>query len=252
VSCPGADPRTVTVEDAPREQPSHAAAGPDRESQRWLRRLRSDGSKREAALAELHRLFVRVAHGEANRRRGSLPDAVAADLDDLCLQAADDALVAVVAKLDRYAGRSRFTTWAMKFVLLETSMRLRRHAWRGRPVKLDDEAWTRIGDPGAASPQPSTSWCSPPQAPCSARRRGPRGARMTDALLRSLLGHAGADPGCDAAFELMDRYVEAQLAGQDADARFPGVAAHLRNCAACREDAGALHRAAARCSRRPS
>ncbi len=125
----------------------------DPESRLWLRRLSATGPERDAALADLHRLFVRVAHAEANRRRPSLPDAVVADLDDLCLQAADDALVAVIAKLDTFAGRSRFTAWAIKFVLLETSVRLRRHAWRGRPVELDDDAWSRLADTTATSGQ---------------------------------------------------------------------------------------------------
>ena len=128
---------------------SRAKPPADPESQEWLRRLRADGAEGDRAQADLHSLLLRVAHGEANRRRGTLPDAVLADLDDLCTQAADDALLAVVTKLDQFAGRSRFTTWAIKFAMLETSVRLRRHAWRGRPVFLDDDAWQRVPDRGA-------------------------------------------------------------------------------------------------------
>jgi hypothetical protein len=58
-----------------------------------------------------------------------------------------------------------------------------------------------------------------------------------------LLGHPGHDRGCDAALEVVDEYVEAQAAGDDADARFPDVAAHLRDCAACREDTAGLRAA---------
>jgi RNA polymerase sigma-70 factor, ECF subfamily len=123
----------------------------DDESEAWLRRLRAQGAERDRALAELHALLVRVAHAEARRRRWALPDAVLADLDDLCLQAADDALVSITARIDRFAGRSRFTSWAIKFAIFELSTRLRRHAWRGRPVKLDDEAWSRLPDAGAAT-----------------------------------------------------------------------------------------------------
>lgn len=125
----------------------------DAESEDWLRRLRGDGAERERALADLHRLLLRVAHAEAQRRRGTLPEPVVADLDDLCLQAADDALLSVTAKLDDFAGRSRFTTWAIKFAIFEVSTRLRRHAWRGRRVRLDDEAWTRLPDSRAATAQ---------------------------------------------------------------------------------------------------
>lgn len=128
-------------------------SGPDAESREWVRRLGARGTERDRALADLHAILLRVSHAEANRRRASLPDAVVAELDDLCLQATDDALERVTAKLDGYAGRSRFTTWAIKFVLLTTSVALRRHAWRGRPVKLDNDAWARLVDARAAHPQ---------------------------------------------------------------------------------------------------
>jgi RNA polymerase sigma-70 factor (ECF subfamily) len=68
------------------------------------------------------------------------------ELDDLTQQAADDALVAVLAKLDGYRGASRFTTWAYKFAVLEVSVKLQRHAWRGLalPTADDDPAWDRL------------------------------------------------------------------------------------------------------------
>jgi RNA polymerase sigma-70 factor (ECF subfamily) len=68
------------------------------------------------------------------------------------MQAADDALVAVLAKLDHYRGASRFTTWAYKFALLEAGVRLRRRAWQGREVVLEPEAWPSFSD-GRASAQ---------------------------------------------------------------------------------------------------
>ena len=52
---------------------------------------------------------------------------------------ADDALVAILRKLDDYRGDSRFTTWAYKFALLEASVKLRRSAWQGREVPLEAE-----------------------------------------------------------------------------------------------------------------
>jgi hypothetical protein len=44
------------------------------------------------------------------------------------------------------------------------------------------------------------------------------------------------DPGCEATLEVLDLYVEADLAGRDPARRFPGAAAHLRSCPACRKD----------------
>jgi hypothetical protein len=54
--------------------------------------------------------------------------------------------------------------------------------------------------------------------------------------LTDLLAVDPEDPGCDAGFEIIAQYVELELAGEDAAARFPGLAAHLRSCPGCRID----------------
>ena len=54
--------------------------------------------------------------------------------------------------------------------------------------------------------------------------------------LRRLLGPEGPEVGCDACFDELDRYVELELAGEDADAAIPGLRAHLEGCPACREE----------------
>ena len=118
----------------------------DRESSEWVRDLGATGSAREDAVKRLHALLVRVARGEAARRRSMLPSRVMDDVDDICLQAASDALMAVLAKLDTYRGAARFTTWACKFAIYETSSRLRRHAWRARNVESDHTIWDRLPD----------------------------------------------------------------------------------------------------------
>ena len=51
-----------------------------------------------------------------------------------------------------------------------------------------------------------------------------------------LLGPAGPEIGCDACFEELDRYVELEIAGENADAAVPGLRAHLDGCPACREE----------------
>jgi hypothetical protein len=55
-------------------------------------------------------------------------------------------------------------------------------------------------------------------------------------VLGRLLGPAGPDVGCDVCFEELDRYVELEVAGQDADAAIPGLRVHLDGCPACREE----------------
>jgi hypothetical protein len=54
--------------------------------------------------------------------------------------------------------------------------------------------------------------------------------------LGKLLGPPGLDVGCEVCFDQLDRYVELELAGKDADAAIPGLRAHLEGCPACREE----------------
>ena len=54
--------------------------------------------------------------------------------------------------------------------------------------------------------------------------------------LGRLLGGARPEIGCDECFAQLDRYVELELAGTDANAGFPGLRAHLDGCPACREE----------------
>jgi RNA polymerase sigma-70 factor (ECF subfamily) len=79
----------------------------DPESREWLRSLRDEGG----------------------------------DLEDIANQAADDALMGVLRRLDDFRGASRFTTWAYKFALYEAAVKLRKRAWQGREVPLEPESW---------------------------------------------------------------------------------------------------------------
>ena len=116
----------------------------------WVDSLRADGIERDDALADLHDLLLRAARFEIGRRRAALSHVRGEELEDLAVQAADDAMVAVLAKLDSYRGASRFTTWAYKFALLEAGVRVRRRAWQGREVVLEPESWPSFEDEGAS------------------------------------------------------------------------------------------------------
>jgi RNA polymerase sigma-70 factor (ECF subfamily) len=115
--------------------------------------LRGAGPERDAALAELHALLLRGAHHELRRRSGLLERVSRDELEDLATQAADDAMTAILAKLDTFRGASRFTTWAYKFVLLEAGVKARRRAWQGREVALEDESWRSLADPSPSAQQ---------------------------------------------------------------------------------------------------
>jgi RNA polymerase sigma-70 factor, ECF subfamily len=127
-----------------------AAAALDLDSREWLSGLRAQGTEREASIARLHALLLRAASFEVARRRPALPHLRGNELEDIAHEAADDALVSVLARLDDFRGESRFTTWAYKFALLEAAVKLRKRAWQGREVPLEPESWGLFesADPG--------------------------------------------------------------------------------------------------------
>jgi hypothetical protein len=57
-----------------------------------------------------------------------------------------------------------------------------------------------------------------------------------DDVIKRLLGPEGPEVTCEECFELLDQFVDLELAGADADARLPGMRAHLEGCPACHED----------------
>jgi RNA polymerase sigma-70 factor (ECF subfamily) len=105
----------------------------DLESRQWVRDLRADGATADEAVARLHALLLRAARFEVTRQRTAMPH-VRTSTDEVALEAADDALISVRARLDDFRGDSRFTTWAYKFALLEAAVKLRRRAWQGREL----------------------------------------------------------------------------------------------------------------------
>jgi len=112
----------------------------DPDSRAWLDALRGDGAAREPAVRRLHTLLYRAALFQL-RSRASAQVLRGESIDDVATEAADDALVAVLARLDDFRGASRFTTWAYKFAILEASVSLRRRAWKGRELPLDGDGW---------------------------------------------------------------------------------------------------------------
>ena len=124
----------------------------DPESRRWLEELRDHGPARDAAIGRLHVLLLKAARFEIARRRRVMPHLRGGDFDDLANQAADDALVAVLGRLDDFRGESRFTTWAYKFALLEAAVKLRRRAWQGREIPPSEPAGLERVPGGGPSP----------------------------------------------------------------------------------------------------
>jgi RNA polymerase sigma-70 factor, ECF subfamily len=113
----------------------------DPESQRWLSDLRGRGAVHDDAMGRLHALLLRAARFEVARWRQAHRHLRGDELDDIATEAADDAFVSVLRRLDDFRGLSRFTTWADKFAVLEAAVKLRRRAWQGREVPLEPKPW---------------------------------------------------------------------------------------------------------------
>jgi RNA polymerase sigma-70 factor (ECF subfamily) len=124
----------------------------DAESRDWWARLHSTEPVRERAIAELHERLRREAWFHLRLRARRLTHFPKSDLDDLAVQAADDALLAVLRKLDDYRGESQFWTWARRFAQLEAPVSIRR---RLGPDHLanDPEHTFALPDPRCSPPE---------------------------------------------------------------------------------------------------
>ena len=135
----------ASVASVERVAPSAASAAAtthlDAESREWLRCLHGEGATRDDAITRLHALLLRAARFEVARRRPTLPHLRGDELDEIATEAADDALMSVLRRLDDFRGASRFTTWVYKFALLEAAVKLRKRAWQGREIPLEAAAW---------------------------------------------------------------------------------------------------------------
>lgn len=113
----------------------------DADSRAWLSRLRGSGAERDRALTELHELLLGAARFALSQRASQVGRE---GFDDLATQAADDALVAVLERLDDYRGDSRFTTWAWKFAFYEACAAVRKRGWLGREVPVEEDGWEAL------------------------------------------------------------------------------------------------------------
>jgi len=110
--------------------------------------LRAHGPTRDDAVVRLHALLLRGARFEVARRRASLHYLRGEVFDDIAIEAADDALMSVLRRLEDFRGASRFTTWAYKFALLEAAVKLRKRAWQEREVPLAPGGWDVFASAG--------------------------------------------------------------------------------------------------------
>ena len=125
----------------------------DGASRQWVQRLQPGHPCHDETVERLHDVLRRVALFELSRRRRQLGWVTGPEFEDLAQQAAGDAVVNVLDKLDEFRGLSRFTTWAYKFVMFEVSAKVARHRWRRQPPGVEEPAWDELPDPSARRPQ---------------------------------------------------------------------------------------------------
>ena len=123
----------------------------DAESRSWCVRLRGPEPARGCAIDELHERLRREAWFHLRLRSRATSEFPRSDLDDLAVMAANDALLAILRKLDDYRGESQFWTWARRFAQLEAPVSIRRRLGRDR-LANDPEHASTLPDPGC-SPQ---------------------------------------------------------------------------------------------------
>lgn len=129
----------------------------DPESAEWVASLVATGASQKPALARLHGLVVRVASAEV-RRRAAVGGLAGAEESDLAHRAADDAMLAILSKIESFRGESRFTTWAYRFVVLEVSNQLGRHYRAHAAIHWEAEDWDELparldAEPGSYAEQ---------------------------------------------------------------------------------------------------
>src|SRR5215211_6711415 len=129
------------------QSPSDAGRALDKESSVWWERLHGTDPIRRRAIADLHdRLRVEAAFHIRQRVRG-LAGFPRSDIDDLAVQAADDALVVLLRKLEQYRGDSQFLTWARRFAALEAPVSIRRRVGRDRVgISRDPDSACGVAD----------------------------------------------------------------------------------------------------------
>jgi RNA polymerase sigma-70 factor (ECF subfamily) len=113
----------------------------------WWERLHAPEPTRGRAIAELHERLRREAAFQIRLRVANLTAFPRSDIDDLATQAAGDALIALLGKLEDFRGDSQFWTWARRFAALEAPVSIRRRLGHDRVgISRDPDQAGRVVD----------------------------------------------------------------------------------------------------------
>ena len=121
------------------------------EPQDWVEALSIPGPRQDHAMSSLHQMMLRACRHQVRRMSAALAGVGSERLEEIANQAADEAMMSVLSKLATFEGRSRFTTWAYKFAILQSATEVRRFAWAHREVELNDTTQVMECGPSPAS-----------------------------------------------------------------------------------------------------
>ena len=123
-----------------------------RTNEQWLYALRSTGLEHDNAITDLQAILV------SGLRRGLL-NQINTSAPEFETQAEDfvqEALLKILANLDSFAGRSKFTTWTHKIAVSVALTELRRKRWQDRSLDgIMDDAQGDFTPSLAADPAPA-------------------------------------------------------------------------------------------------
>jgi RNA polymerase sigma-70 factor (ECF subfamily) len=119
---------------------------PERSNPEWLAHLRSAGPEQQEAIEDLRRALERAALFYIRRRAPGLKGAATDELESLAQDAAQEATLQVLEKLDSFRGESRFLTWASAIAVGRAMTALRRRLWQDVSLDRMPNGWQEPAD----------------------------------------------------------------------------------------------------------
>lgn len=139
---------TYVATPSERAQPSkHAPQCEDAGDQEWIDALRLRCPGHDEAVRRLRQTVRHAARHQVRRMPQVTAELGEVRAEEIIESAADEATMAVLAHLDRFEGRSRFTTWIYKFGILHAATEARRALWHDRPIGLQEQPEPASADP---------------------------------------------------------------------------------------------------------
>jgi RNA polymerase sigma-70 factor (ECF subfamily) len=115
----------------------------ERTNDAWLSELRDDNPKQAAAIEDLLQHLKRGVLAYL-RTRSDLNYLAETELQHMSEDFAQEAFLKIKANLDRFEGKSKFTTWAAKIAANHTISELRRAKWRDFSLDAITESGTSL------------------------------------------------------------------------------------------------------------